>query len=477
MKKSTLQPIISEESVIVQFTDRVLFDKTLTVTVPNGYIAFVFADEKPQFRIEPCSEKKVASYGKELLGKSGMIAFVRTKPLPPMAWGIGNIQVNNERLKEAYRTGANGKYTVELTQSSKFVSGFTAGEDITVEKLRERTISAVKNVGMSLLGAYFAGTDISVFEIASCMSDFRAKFLRALQTESVFTDLGLTVKDLTIDGIHIPEEDIENIRLRINAQDKKDTDNAELLQAQEKFASEFLRKMNEQFESFRKQIETKSDDLSDLAGQIHSMRDELAAELSRRLGDKMQEIQDILADSLDERLQELLPLKEQAGEDYLKTLKVTAGFLIEHATDEDALVPAAAMLYTNIEENLIKKFCLRYENKKFAMDYDDYRALTEEAPGLLSKYDILSPVVIRENEYGEPETVEMPPQVRFYEVGLNVSDSLTARDYWCFLNKVRHKSPENDAFLRRKFLNFSQEKKFLAAALEFFKANGLYTKE
>ena len=116
MKKPILQPMIADESVIVQFTDTVVFDKAIAVTVPNGYTAYVFSDEKAQFRIEPYSEKKIVSYGKELLGKNGRIAFVRTKPLPPMAWGFGNIQVNNERLKEAYRVGANGKYAAELSQ-------------------------------------------------------------------------------------------------------------------------------------------------------------------------------------------------------------------------------------------------------------------------------------------------------------------------------------------------------------------------
>ena len=556
MKKSILQPMISDESVIVQFTDTVVFDKAIAVTVPNGYTAYVFADEKAQFRIEPCSEKKIVSYGKELLGKNGRIAFVCTKPLPPMAWGFGNIQVNNERLKEAYRVGANGKYTAELSQPTKMIVCFPAGEDITADALRERTISAVKNIGVSLLGTYFAGTEISVFEIASCMNDFRAKFLKALQTEPVFTDMGLTVKDLTVDGIHVPEEDIESIRSHINASEKKDDKASEellkqqkkfaadlsrkmdekfeqlrkladtkpddipdiagqirsmreelaaelsgqlgdkmqalqdslaerkgseadeaLRKAQEKFTADLSRKMDEKFEQLRKQTESKPNDIPDIAGQIRSMREELAAELSGQLGDKMQELQDSLADSLDERMQEVLPLKEQAKEEYLKTLKVTAGFLIDHAADEDGLVPAAAMRYTNIEENLIKKFRLRYENKKFVMDYGAYRSLVEDAPGLLNRYDALSPTVVREDDYGEPELVEMLPQVRFYEAGLDVRDSLTARDYWCFLNKLRHKSSENEAFLRRKFLNFAQEKKYITDALNFFKAHGLYTKE
>ena len=552
MKKSVLQPMIADESVIVQFTDTVVFDKAIAVTVPTGYMAYVFADEKAQFRIEPCSEKKIVSYGKELLGKNGRVAFVRTKPLAPMAWGFGNIQVNNEKLKEAYRVGANGKYTAELLQPTKMIAFFPAGRDITADALRERTISAVKNIGVSLLGTYFAGTEISVFEIASCMSDFRTKFLKALQAEPVFADMGLTVKDLTVDGIHVPEEDIESIRSRINASEKKDDKASEellreqkrfatdlsrkmdkkfeqlrklaeskpsdipdiaeqirsmreelaaelsgqlgdkmqelqdslaerkgseadeaLRKAQEKFAADLSRKMDEKFEQLRKQTESKPNDIPDIAGQIRTMREELATELSEQLGDKMQELQE----SIDERLQELLPLKEQAKEEYLKTLKVTAGFLIDHAADELGLASAAGMIYTNIEENLIKKFRLRYENKKFVMDYDVYRSLAEDAPGLLNRYDTLSPTVVREDDYGEPELVEMPPQVRFYEAGLDISDSLTAREYWCFLNKLRHKSPENDAFLRRKFLNFAQEKKYLADALTFFRAHGLYTKE
>ena len=297
MRKHILQPLISDESVIVQFTDTVVFDKTLAVTVPNGYMAYVFADERAQFRIEPCLEKKIVFYGKELLGKNGRIAFVRTKPLPPMAWGFGNIQVNNERLKEAYRVGANGKYTAEFLQPTKMIAFFPAGEVITADALRERTISAVKTIGVSLLSTYFAGTEISVFEIAFCMNDFRAKFLKALQAESVFADMGLAVKDLTVDGIHVNEEDIKKIRARINASDKKgDKASEELLRQQKKFAADLSRKMDEKFEQLRRQAEAKPIDMPDIAGQIRSMREELAAELSERLGDKMQELQDSLAE-------------------------------------------------------------------------------------------------------------------------------------------------------------------------------------
>ena len=103
MKKTVLEPLISDESVIVQFSGDVLIDKTLSVTVPDGYAAFVFADEKVQFRIQPCAEKKLSAYGKELNGKKCFVAFVRTKPVPPLAWGFGNIQVAANRRRRRRR--------------------------------------------------------------------------------------------------------------------------------------------------------------------------------------------------------------------------------------------------------------------------------------------------------------------------------------------------------------------------------------
>ena len=553
MKKIFLQPVTADEEVIVQFTERTMVDKGLFVTVPNGYIAYAFIDEKPQFRLEPCEQKRMVDYGKDILGHRCRIAFIRTKPLPAVKWGFGNVHVNNERLKEAYRAGANGQCNAELVQPTKLIAYFTDDEDITVERLRERILPIIKNLGESILGNFFANTDISVFEISAHAAAFREKLFKSLKGETAFGGMGLELKDISA-NIYVNEEDVELIRFRINAPEKKDDKvSEELLREQKRFAADFSRKMDKKFEQVRKLVESKSKDTPDIAEQIRSMREELAAELSEQIGDKMRELQDSLAekkageadealrkaqenlaadlsrkmdekfeqlrklaetkpsagsdfseqirsmreelaaelserfgkkmqemqetiaDNLDERLQEFLPLKERAGEEYLKTLKVTAGFLIEHACDEEGLVPAAAMLYTNIEENLIKKFRLRYENKKFTMDYDYYRSLTEDAPGLLSKYDALSPTVLSEDGRGDPATVEMPPQVRFYEAGMSVSDSLTARDYWCFLNKLRHKSPENDSFLRRKFLNFAQEKKYLASALEFFRAQGLYT--
>ncbi len=472
MKKINLEPVIVDESTIVQYTDKVTVEKGLSLTVPNGYQAVVFIDEKVLFRVESCVGRRLAEYGKELLGKQCRIAFVRTKAVPAMAWGFGNIQVNNERLKEAYRVGANGKYFVEVVQIPKLIEHFANDNNITVEKLRDCTISFIKNIGTALLGEYFAKTDISVFENSAHAAELRTNLLNKLQGESVFAALGLRLKDLTVDGIYVNEDDLALIRSRINETEKDDKSAENALRESERAAEDFSRRLDEEFAKLRESIAAASS--AGNAAELEKLREQLTADLTSKLGDKMREMQDSISDSIEEKFQALLPLNEKAREEYIKNLKITARVCIEKAADEDGLVPAAGMLYTNIEENLIKKFRLRYENKKFVMDYDDYLSLADEAPGLLSRYD-LSPTVFTDDEGAE--VTEIPPHVRFYEAGLSVQGSLRAKDYWCFLNKLRHKSPENNNFLCRKFPSFAQEKKYISDALDFFSAHGLYTKD
>ena len=306
MKKIILQPVTADEEVIAQFTEKTTVDKGLFVTVPNGYIAYAFIDEKPQFRLEPCEQKRMADYGKDILGHRCRIAFIRTKPLPAVKWGFGNVHVNNERLKEAYRAGANGQCNAELVQPTRLIAYFADDEDITVERLRERILPIIKNLGESILGNFFANTDISVFEISAHAAAFREKLLASLKGETAFSDMGLELKDISA-NIYVNEEDVELIRSRINAPEKKDDKvSEELLREQKRFAADFSRKMDKKFEHVRKLVESKSKDTPDIAEQIRSMREELAAELSEQLGDKMQKLQNSLAEKKEDEADEAL---------------------------------------------------------------------------------------------------------------------------------------------------------------------------
>ena len=188
-------------------------------------------------------------------------------------------------------------------------------------------------------------------------------------------------------------------------------------------------------------------------------------------------------------IEERIARREKAREEYFKNLKITAEVCIDRAENEDGLVPAASIIYSNVEDNLINKFGVRHEGGKFVMGYGEYLKAADSlsAPDgtfVLKRYNrekrcyvLVPPVIINTGREGGPDIVEMPPVIRFLNAGLNISAALQARDYWRFFNKIRHKAPESGAYLKDKFANFAQEKGYLVSALEFFKAHGLYTND
>ena len=217
-KNYTVEPIAVNEDVLIQLSSPVEISKKTKISVPSQYKAIAFIDQKPQFRIEPCINKEfVKSYGKEYIGKQLKIAFISNRTLAQSAWGFGNIQVNNEGLKEAYRIGANGKFSIEITDYAKLIQAIPNENTITIDQVREKSISTIKTVGTPILGEYFSKTSTSVFEMSSLIGDFREKFIIALQSEDIFSNMGIKISTLTVDGFHANEDDLELIRNRINA--------------------------------------------------------------------------------------------------------------------------------------------------------------------------------------------------------------------------------------------------------------------
>ena len=216
-KNHTIQPIEANEEVLIQISESKIITKKTKITVPTQYKAIAYIDQKPLFRIDYCIEKEfVKTYGKEYIGKQLRIAFISIRTLAQSAWGFGNIQVNNERLKEAYRLGANGKFTIDIVDYAKLVQAFPNTNTITIDQVREKSISTLKTVGTPILGEYFSNTSTSVFEMSSLIADFRDKFMSALQEEKIFASLGIKIATLTVDGFHANEDDLELIRNRIN---------------------------------------------------------------------------------------------------------------------------------------------------------------------------------------------------------------------------------------------------------------------
>ena len=213
----TIEPKIVNDDVLIQVSEPTEITKKTRVSVPVQYNAYAFVDQKLLFRIDACINKDLIKLcDKDYLGKQIRIAFVAKRAMAQSAWGFGNIQVNNVRLKEAYRIGANGKFSIEIIDHVKLVQSFPNSSEITIDQIREKTISTLKTIGTPILGEYFSNTDTSVFEMSSLIADFRNKFMEGLQDERIFAEMGVKIATLTVDGFHANEDDLEMIRNRIN---------------------------------------------------------------------------------------------------------------------------------------------------------------------------------------------------------------------------------------------------------------------
>ena len=497
MKGLVLEPTIADEKVLVQFSAEISVDKHVSVKAPKGYQAVVIVDEKAIARVAPCTEKKIIEYGKQWLNKKARVAFVRSQVSSDMAWGFGNIRVNNERLQEAYTVGANGKYSVEITEVGKLLNGFSGEENVTTDIIREKTIATVKNIGTSVLAKYFANTDTSIFEISAHTTEIRKEMIAALKDETAFNTLGIKLNDLTVEGIHIPEEDLTLIKNRINA----NSEVAVAVQVKSENNTDFddailkiTEKLNSLEENLKKYGETqvdKTNDFNALKGEIEQALADRLAENSADLQEKIESVisekvseeasmwKDTLLAGLDERLQ-----NAEKSEKPQTATEYSAESLISGAQKEMDYVLAASMIYTCVEERLIKEFHLQHQNKKFVIPYTEYLELADTATingeyilkrKTINGYEPLQANVEETYNDGTPKLVEMFPVVRFLKAGLSPIDAKRAEKISVVINKIRHNSPENQEFLQRFFAREKKKKKeFLLEALEFLKEKNLY---
>ena len=436
MKETVFVPVNKKESVIVQYTENFTLDKSMKITVPNQYIAVVFDNEKISFRVEPCVGKVIfKEYGKNFLGHTMKISFIHVTAIPEMPWGFGNIQVNNERLKEAYRVGANGMFQIKITDFTKLMGAFSGDGEITVDDIKEKVLSLIKTIGVELVGACFANTDVSVFEISSLVGKIRENLFEKLSKESKLADMGIKIANLTVAGIHVNEEDLELIRDRINETTETEDDNnsdsdgetVKLRENMQKFQTEILKKMSEEIAAA--EVRSKGESEKRLAEEIENNRRATVSTVMQYINEQLDEFGKSLSSELDEKIQEMLPLRDGAKDNSVASLNLTAENIILNARNDDDYVPAAAMIYSNVEDNLIHRFGLRHENEKFLIDFREYMKIVERAKigdyYLLKRrnkngtYVTFMPRVYKENENGEPLIVEALPIVRFMQGGLD----------------------------------------------------------
>lgn len=202
---------------LICFSKHCTVGKENTITVPRNYIGLLYVGGRPKSKITECSnENLVKKFGNELKKEEIQIAFYSEKTNFDIKWGIGGIQVNNERLTDAYSVGVNGIVTCSIKDPVALINYFSKDTDITVKDVWEKVLPVITNNGVPVLSEYFSSKSISIFEINSELANIRTKMMELIKNERLFNDMGLQVEDVTLNSIYVPEEEITRIKERIN---------------------------------------------------------------------------------------------------------------------------------------------------------------------------------------------------------------------------------------------------------------------
>lgn len=215
MKEIIITPQEINNDIIIQFSDDYIVEKNLVVDVPNQYEMIGYINGKVSFR-ENDGRYIIYKINKDFLKKNFKVAFIKKKALPDIIWGFGDINVNNQRLKECYRVGSNGTLQFEIIDRVKLVDSFIWGKNISVDMIKFKIIPVIKNIGADVISKYFANTDVSVFEINSKLEDIRIQLFNSLSNELIIKNMGLKVKSLVVNIIHVNDDDLDIIRNHIN---------------------------------------------------------------------------------------------------------------------------------------------------------------------------------------------------------------------------------------------------------------------
>jgi membrane protease subunit (stomatin/prohibitin family) len=217
MKENIVITMDATSEHLVQFSKKYKLDKNISLTVPRGYTAIAYINGRAMYKSCQCVEEKVISKcGKEYLGKEIQFAFYSQTAHLTFSYGFGPINVNNDRLKEAYRIGVNGKMMITINDYIDLINYFSFSDNITVDDVREKILPIVKSVGTPIVSSCFVNTMVSVFEIDSMIGEIRDKMVNSLLSENALAKMGVSVESITINEIYVNEEDLEMIRNRIN---------------------------------------------------------------------------------------------------------------------------------------------------------------------------------------------------------------------------------------------------------------------
>jgi len=202
---------------VVYFSSPCLVTSETTITIPRNYVGLIYIGGKPKSKISECSKERIVKkFGGAIKKEQIQVAFYSEKSNVEIKWGIGGIQVNNERLQDAYSVGLNGILNCSIKDAVALMNYFAKSTSITVEDIWGKVLPVITTNCVPVLSEYFSNKGVSIFEINSELANIRTKIMELISDEKVFKDMGLVVEDVTLNSIYVPEEEITRIKERIN---------------------------------------------------------------------------------------------------------------------------------------------------------------------------------------------------------------------------------------------------------------------
>ena len=207
-----LAPKLSSVDVLVEYSPSIKLDKDVYVTVPSDYTAYFASNEMYVAKISNCKEESLLRIvGKDFKGDDVKVAFIRNIPLSLEPWGFGELKVNDEKLHLSITIGCNGKYQLQITNPNRLLKAFSNNGSVTLKMVKDKTKPLIEPKVRPLLSKYFKEHGLNIYELDSHLDDIQVQIKKTLIKEDVYRDLGLRIKEFTLNGIYIPESEAARI--------------------------------------------------------------------------------------------------------------------------------------------------------------------------------------------------------------------------------------------------------------------------
>ena len=210
-RKRYIKPIYEDHSVIVQVSDPFVVTKKTYVTVPNHYTAYLCDRGKRIACLESGRDNRLSKMGQDNIGKQLQVEYILSDTDQQIPWEFHGVAVRDAETGEVFHISANGQCRVEA-DPLKLTRVFAVNESITVDKMREKYVSAVRQVGMPILTGFFASHPVSVYDVNSLVPEVRDEILSALRGNEEAEMIGFYVTDLTVGKIRVDLNDLNRIQ-------------------------------------------------------------------------------------------------------------------------------------------------------------------------------------------------------------------------------------------------------------------------